>query len=95
MFQMRYRFYIVVSLEHFLAESSKVGGLPWCFTAFAGVGQWLGQREESTVVEVVLEECDFPSSEVSAVARNLALIYDQEAVFVTRDMVSVELVGKG
>ena len=90
--QIRYRFYLGVSQEHFLSDLRKVTGLPWTFTSFPGVGMWLGQREDSTVIELITEEQDLTPTEAEEVAGELARIYEQDAVLLTKETVAMALV---
>ena len=90
--QQRYRFYLGVSQERFLSDLPQVAGLPSSFTSFSGVGMWLGQREDSTVIELVTYDADFTLARAQAVAEELAYVYEQEAVLVTVETVEVTLV---
>ena len=90
--QQRYRFYLGVSQERFFSDLPRVDGLPWAFTAFSGVEMWLGQKEDSTVIELITDAGDLTLAEAQAVAEELAFVYEQEAVLITVEPVEMALV---
>lgn len=73
----RFRCYIGVSLERFLEDVESVKGLPGGFTAYPAAGWWLGEREDTTVVEIIAPK--IPPS----LCGELATVFEQREVLLT------------
>lgn len=68
--------------------ASLVGDYFPAFTLFDASGYWKGQKESSSVIEIMTED----QSKVKALAERIKLENSQEAILITADKVEEEIV---